>query len=145
MFLVQCSFRYSIVTNTFTICILNEPNIFTPYLNFRLTVCAGNDLGRPTFQSDSFLTHTLSLMQCNHSFSTITYTFIVYILDEPNIFTPYFIFRLTMCARNDLCRPTFQSDSFLMHTFSTDTSFFLLDETLIDILNSDNSLLTSYA
>ena len=56
MFLVQYSFRYSIVTNTFTICILNEPNIFTPYFNFRLTVCARNDLGRPTFQSDSFLT-----------------------------------------------------------------------------------------
>ena len=83
MFLVQCSFRYSIVTNTFTICILNEPNIFTPY--FRLTVCARNDLGRPTFQSDSFLTHT----------------------------------------------------------FSTEISIFLLYETLIDILNSDNTLLTS--
>ena len=33
---------------TFTICILNDPNIFTPYFNFRLTVCARNDLGRPT-------------------------------------------------------------------------------------------------
>ena len=85
MFLVQCSLRYSIVTNTFTICILNEPNIFTLYFNFRLTVCARNDLGRPLFQSDSFLAHT----------------------------------------------------------FSTEISIFLLDETLINILNPDNSLFPS--
>ena len=76
----------------------------------------------------------------DHRIYNIQYTFTICILNDPNIFTPYFNFRLMVCVRAHV-----QSDSFLMHTFSTEIIIFLLDKTLIDILNPDDNLLTSYA
>ena len=47
--------------NCVMVCIYFVRSVYST-VNFVLTVCVRNDLGRPTFQSDSFLTHAFSTL-----------------------------------------------------------------------------------
>ena len=94
-----------------------------------LTVYVRNDLGRPMFQSDSFMTHAF----CT-TVSSIMFQIRFMLLSSSDFYNVmmciYFVgivystvnCVLTVCVRKDLSRPKFQSDRFLTDAFSTAVS-----------------------